>query len=62
MLSCFLIRSHTLTSLALNHPQIVITKRQPKPNRGFRRDEGGWVDGRWAFMVARGWGDTAIHR
>src|SRR5947199_1214847 len=24
-----------------------------KPNRGFRRGESGWVDGRWVFMVAR---------
>src|SRR6266480_7772236 len=23
------------------------------PNRGFRRGEGGWVDERWALMVAR---------
>src|SRR5437660_10320368 len=25
----------------------------PSPNRGFRRGEGGWEDGWWAFMVAR---------
>ena len=29
-------------------------------NRGFRRGEGGWVDGWWAFMVARGWGMRPI--
>jgi len=26
------------------------------PNPGFRRGESGWVDGVWAFMVARGMG------
>ena len=28
-------------------------------NPGFRRGEGGWVDGLGAFLVARGWGETA---
>ena len=40
----------------------VPTKRiNLSPSQGFRRGEGGWVDGWWAFMVARGVGEKPMY-
>jgi len=41
---------HNLRSVVVGQGRICINLNH---NRGFRRGEGGWVDGWWAFTVAR---------
>ena len=47
----------TATYIITNkHERKFIFEVQRAQGLRFRRGESGWVDGLWAFMVARGWG------